>query len=112
LLDLKERKLRVGIAENAFDVWAQGPPKDNVTNIESLFTEVELTLPWRVTFSDRAVWYYSLKTSEQGWENRLDLSKKLTETLSLGLRQEYRRNNPDVRSQDYTLLRLLIGLDF
>jgi hypothetical protein len=42
----------------------------------------------------------------------LELNKKLTETLSVAIRHETRTNNPDVRIQDYTLLRLLVGLDF
>jgi len=46
------------------------------------------------------------------WENRIELNKKLTETLSVAIRHETRRNNPDVRIEDYTLLRLLVGLDF
>jgi hypothetical protein len=40
------------------------------------------------------------------------VAKKLTETLSLGLRHEARYNAPDVRSADYSLLRLFLGFDF
>jgi len=44
--------------------------------------------------------------------NKIELDKKFTETLSIGLRHELRHNNPDVRAADYRLLRLIIGFDF
>jgi hypothetical protein len=47
-----------------------------------------------------------------GWEDRIELNKKLTETLSVALRHEIRRHNPDGSSQDYTRLKFLFGFDF
>jgi hypothetical protein len=42
----------------------------------------------------------------------LELNKKLTETLTAAVRHEVRHNNPDVRVQDYTRLKVLFGFDF
>ena len=75
------------------------------------FEEAEITLPWRMAITQRGVWY-PVANQADGWENRLELNKKLTETLSTSLRHEIRRNNPDGSAQDYTRLKLLFGLDF
>jgi hypothetical protein len=80
--------------------------------VESLFAEFEAKLPWRISLTNRGVWYYSIRTKDEGWENRFEVSKKLTETLTVGVRHETRRNNPDVRAADYERLRMLFGLDF
>ncbi|MBC7365703.1 MAG: DUF481 domain-containing protein [Undibacterium sp.] len=108
-----QRKLRVGLSENLFDVWVMQPVSQHTARTsESVFAEVEWTLPWKLRLTERGVWYYSFANNTDGWENRIELNKKLTETLSVAIRHETRHNNPDVRTQDYTLLRLLIGLDF
>ena len=112
VFDADTRKLRVGVSENLFDTWVTPTPSHVSQNVESVFTEVEAKLPWRIIVTDRAVWYYSITDQTQGWENRFELSKKLTETLTMGLRHEVRHNNPDVRSADYRRLRLLFGFDF
>jgi hypothetical protein len=57
------------------------------------------------------VWYPALRKKD-GWEDRIELAKKLTETLSVSVRHEIRRNNPDGTSQDYTRLKFLFGFDF
>ncbi|HEY0945386.1 MAG TPA: DUF481 domain-containing protein, partial [Opitutaceae bacterium] len=106
------RTLRVGVSENLFDVWVLTTEEHIAQTVESIFFEAELKLPWRVTLRDRGVWYYSFDNQEDGWENRFELEKRLTETLSAGIRYEVRYNNPDVRSQDYKLLRLMVGFDF
>ena len=77
----------------------------------STFGEAEFVLPWRITISERGIWY-PVSNDADGWENRVDLNKKLTETLSTSLRHEIRRNNPDGSAQDYTRLKLMFGLDF
>jgi hypothetical protein len=108
-----QRKLRVGLSENLFDVWVTNPVSQHTAQTsESVFAEVEWTLPWKLRLTERGVSYYSFADNTDGWENRVELNKKLTETLSVAIRHEARHNNPDVRTQDYTLLRLLIGLDF
>jgi hypothetical protein len=113
LFALPKRNLRVGIAENLFDVWQTSEPASHTTsNIESLFVEADWKLPWRMTLSERGVSYYSIATGRDGWENKVELDKKLTETFSVGVRHETRRNAPEVRVQDYTLLKLLMGIDF
>ena len=112
LVDTEARSIRVGVAENLFDTWIL--PTDNHVSqtVESVFAEVEARLPWRIVITDRGVYYYSFANETTGWENRFEISKKLTETLTMGLRHEVRYNNPDVRSEDYRRLRLLFGIDF
>jgi hypothetical protein len=112
LLRRERIKLRTGVAENFFNVWAIGDEAKSYEHTESAFFEAEILLPWRITFTERGVWYYAIKDRTQGWENEFEFSKKLTESLSLGLRHEFRRNNPDSRVQDFERLRLLIGYDF
>jgi hypothetical protein len=112
LLTKPSRKLRLGVSQNLFDTWNTAPQREHSTRgVISSFEEAELTLPWRMTLSQRGVWYPGNDESD-GWENRVELNKKLTETLSTSLRHEIRRNNPDGSSQDYTRLKLLFGLDF
>lgn len=105
-------KIRVGIAENFFNNWDLTTGTEREARVESLFLEADLKLPWRITVSERAVYYYALATGNTGWEHQLEVNKKLTETLSLGLRHESRYNDPDVRTEDYSMLKLLLGLDF
>lgn len=106
------RKVRVGVSENRFDIWNSSPPAEHTTrDVQSFFEEVELTLPWRMSLTQRGVWY-PVRNRRDGWENRIELNKKLTETLSTSLRHEVRRDNPDGSAQDYTRLKLLFGLDF
>ncbi len=108
-----QRKLRTGLSENLFDVWIVAPyTRHSSQTSESIFAEMEWSLPWRLRLTERGVWYPPFRSGSDGWENRLELNKKLTETLSVAIRHETRTNNPDVRIQDYTLLRLLVGLDF
>ena len=114
LLDSENYKIRVGVAENLFDTWVLPmETKAHVSQtVESGFVELEAKLPWRIAVTNRGVWYYSIADQSTGWENRFEISKKLTETLTMGLRHEVRHNNPDVRSADYRRLRLLFGFDF
>lgn len=114
LISTENRKLRAGLSENLFDTWVTPTPiATHISqNVESVFTEVESKLPWRIVLTDRAVYYYSLTNQTEGWENRFEVNKKLTETLTMGLRHEIRHNNPDVRAADYRRLRVLFGFDF
>lgn len=113
LLDAPARKVRAGISENLFNVWNSGPaPSRSARAVESLFEEAELKLPWRMTLTQRGVWYNPFRSGRIGWEDTAELAKKLTETLSVSLRHEIRRNNPDGSSQDYTRLKFLLGIDF
>lgn len=107
-----DRSLRVGLAENLFHLWVDGIGVERSENTESAFTELELKLPWGSRLIDRGVIYYSITSGDTGWENTLELNRKLSRSVSLGLRHEYRRNVPDVRVQDYRNLRLLLGFDF
>lgn len=115
LVATPSRKVRVGVSENLFDVWnttESSGDSHNSRTVESAFLETELKLPWRMSLSQRAVYYYSIASATDGWENRIELSKKFTETLSTSIRHEIRRDNPDGRAPDYTRLKLLFGLDF
>ena len=113
LLNRDDRQLRVGLSENRFDVWITEPTGSHEgTNVESVFVEAEWVLPWRITLTERGVYYFDLASKDDGWENKFQVDKQLTETLSIGLLHELRENSPDVRVSDYRLLKLLIGLDF
>ena len=115
LISKPSRKVRVGVSENLFDVWnttETSTDSHDSRTVESAFLETELKLPWRMSLSQRAVYYYSIASASDGWENRIELSKKFTETLSTSIRHEIRRDNPDGRAPDYTRLKLLFGLDF
>lgn len=112
LIDTPAHKVRAGVAENLFDVWQTNTGEHHGRPIESLFGEWQAKLPWRITLNERAVYYYSLAQNDSGWENRFEINKKLTETLTVGVRHELRYNNPDVRASDYRLLRLMVGFDF
>lgn len=113
LLSTDARKVRLGVSENLFDTWTFGPAATHNSRVaESMFVEAELKLPWRMTMSERAVGYNPFTNQRYAWENRVDLTKKLTETLSVSVRHEIRKNNPDGSAQDYQRLRLLLGLDF
>ncbi|MBL9203198.1 MAG: DUF481 domain-containing protein [Opitutaceae bacterium] len=112
LLGRPGRKLRLGVSQNLFDTWNSAPAPEHVARgVVSSFEEAEVALPWRMTLSQRGVWYPAGDEAD-GWENRIDLNKKLTETLSTSLRHEIRRNNPDGTAPDFTRLKLLFGLDF
>ena len=112
VLNTPGRKLRTGVSQNLFDLWnAQDLAQHNSRGVQSAFEEVEWTLPWRMSLAQRGVWY-PVRSQDDGWENRVELNKKLTETLSTSLRHEIRRNNPDGTAQDFTRLKLLVGLDF
>lgn len=107
------RKLRLGVSENLFDVWTTSPPTTHSSRTaESAFVETELRLPWGLLLTDRGVYYYSVSSQADGWENRVELTKKFTETLSTAIRHELRRGSPDGKAQDYDRLRLMLGLDF
>jgi len=113
LLSDIHRKVRLGVSENLFDVWNTTPGGLHTSRtVESLFLETELKLPWRMTLTERGVYYYSLVSAQDGWENHIELSKKFTETLSTSIRHEIRRYNPDGNTQDYSRLKLLFGIDF
>lgn len=105
-------KARIGLSQNRFDTWNSAVTPDHIAHsVRSLFEEMEISLPWRMTIAQRGVWY-PVPNQTDGWENRFDLNKKLTETLSASLRHEIRRYNPDGSAPDYTRLKLLFGLDF
>jgi len=106
------RKLRAGVSENMFNTWVVNGGDQLSQTVESMFAEFEAKLPWRISLTNRGVWYYSLSDQSDGWENRFEINKKLTETLTIGARHEIRYNNPDVRVSDYQRLRVLFGFDF
>lgn len=106
------RKLRLGVSHNLFDTWTIEPATlHSSRGVPSAFEEIELRLPWQMGFTQRGVWYPAQNQSH-GWENRAELNKKLTETLSTSIRHEIRRDNPDGSAQDFTRMKLLLGLDF
>jgi hypothetical protein len=112
LLTRPTRKVRMGVSQNRFDTWNTAPGAEHTSRrAMSAFEEIDLSLPWRITISQRAVWY-PVPNQIDGWENRIELNKKLTETLSAAIRHEKRQHNPDGTATDYERLKLLLGLDF
>jgi hypothetical protein len=112
LLTTPGRKVRVGVSQNLFDVWNMPPNRNHTFRTrESIFEETELALPWRMRLTQRTVWY-PVGSRRDGWENRVELNKKLTETLSTSVRHEIRRDHPDRNVQDFDRLRLMFALDF
>lgn len=106
-------KLRVGVSENFFYTWDTTPGgTQTARTVESVFLEADFKLPWRMNLLERGAYYLPFSSGEDGWENRIELAKRFTETLSTSLRHEIRRYNPDGKTQDFTRLRLLLGLDF
>jgi hypothetical protein len=106
-------KVRTGVSENLFDNWGLVPDGVHTSSTaESVFLENELKLPWSLLVVQRGIYYYSFATAVDGWENRIELTKKFTKTLSTALRHEVRRGSPDGKAQDYTRLRLMFGVDF
>ncbi|MDI1248375.1 MAG: DUF481 domain-containing protein [Lacunisphaera sp.] len=106
-------KVRTGVSENLFDTWGLVPGGEHTSSTsESAFLENELKLPWSLLLVQRGIYYYSIATATDGWENRIELTKKFTKTLSTALRHEVRRGSPDGKAQDYTRLRLMFGVDF
>jgi len=104
----------VGVAENFVDLWfwALGRRFHISTNMESLFAEIELDLPYAIRITGRGTWYYSLRSGDSGYENQAEISKKLTDTLSIGLRQEMRKNIPGTDVSHFSLWRVFLGMDF
>lgn len=110
--DRTGKKLRVGLAHNFYDVWNTSGNSHRSKNIESAFIEAEFALPWNVKLVERGIRYFSLTGGDSGWESQLEISKKFSENLVLALRHEVRYNQPDIRVDDYSSWRLLLGLDF
>ena len=110
--DRPGKKFRLGFSENLYDVWNFSTNTHTSRNIESLFLEAEFMLPWNVKLTERGIRYFSFRGGHMGWESQLELSKRFSENLVLALRHEVRRKQPDIRVEDYSRWRLLIGLDF
>lgn len=106
------RQLRAGLSENFFNVWVMNRDFEIAERVESIFAEVTWQLPWRVSLTERGVFYFSVENDGVGWENDIEINKKLTTSLSIGLRHEVREGTPDIRVQDYSKLRFTIGYDF
>jgi hypothetical protein len=100
------------VAENLFNVWTIDRGATVSATTESIFAEWEWQLPLQIKVSDRFTWYYSLKSAESGFENQFDLSKQLTEHVRLGFRHEARDEIPNADVSDYTLWRIILGVDF
>lgn len=112
LVTTPTRKLRAGVSNNFFNIWNSAPTPEHSSRMAlSAFEEIELKLPWQMGLTQRGVWY-PVENRRDGWDNRIELNKRLTETLTTSLRHEMRRHNPDGSAQDYDKLKLLFGLDF
>jgi hypothetical protein len=104
--------LRCGLSENFHNVWTIASIDYIDGNTESAFVEAELQFPWEIKLNGRLVRYFSFSGGETGWERMVELTKKLTSTLVLGIHYESRHNIPDLRVQNYSNWRTLLGFDF
>ena len=103
LVATKKNKVSAGVAENLFNYWrVTADPTNSAHTSASVFLEIESKLPWNMLFVQRGSYYYSFATHADGWENRIDLSKKFTKTLNTGIRYEVRQGSPDSTALDYT----------
>jgi len=110
--DRPNKKLRLGLANNVYDVWNTSGNGHTTRNVESVFVEAEFGLPWNLKLTERAIQYFSLTGGNTGSESQFELSKKFSENLVLAIRHEVRDNLPDIHVQNYSAWRLLLGLDF
>jgi hypothetical protein len=110
--DRPNKKLRLGLANNVYDVWNTSGNGHTTRNVESVFVEAEFGLPWNLKLTERAIQYFSLNGGSTGSESQFELSKKFSENLVLAIRHEVRDNLPDIHVQNYSSWRLLLGLDF
>ena len=109
----KTRTVRFGLSENIFDTWNLAPIDGHTSfTSESAFLETEFKLPWRTALVQRGVYYYSVASATDGWEYRIELSKKFSETLVTSVSYEIRRGSPRNGAPDYARLKLLFGFDF
>lgn len=112
LLLKPKSKVRAGASANLFDVWNSAPaPEHDSRAVASMFEETDFSFPWRIKLTQRGV-AYPVPGKSTGWENKIEVNKKLTETLSVAVKHEMRRDSPDGSAQDYSRLKLLLGVDF
>lgn len=110
--DRPGKKLRLGLAENIYDIWNLSSEGHTTRNVESFFIEAEFKLPWNMKLTERGIRYFSIDGGDSGWESQFELSKKFTENLVLAIRNDVRSREKESRLQDYSSWRLLLGLDF
>ncbi len=113
VVDHATRKVRLGLAENRFDLWVVTPAHGHAAAYaESAFLELELQLPHGIRITDRGTWYFSGTEGDFGRENQLEITKKLSDGFILGVRHEVRRDVPASQASNYSLWRVLLGLEF
>ena len=113
VVDHATRKVRLGLAENRFDLWVVTPAYGHAAAYaESAFLELELQLPYGIRITDRGTWYFSGTEGDFGRENQLEITKKLSDGFILGVRHEVRRDVPASQASNYSLWRVLLGLEF
>jgi hypothetical protein len=113
LIKSKKGKLSLGISGNQYDLWTLSSPYFHESKFNpAVFIEAELNLRWGIRLTERGVRYISLNDRSAGWESEFELGKKLTETLTLALHHDVRFNDPDLRVQDNSTWRMLLGFDF
>jgi Protein of unknown function, DUF481 len=112
-----KQAVRAGMAENLFTYRNLSGDKTTFYRAESLFAEADIKLVDRISITERVIYYHSFESGGDGMENQAEISKKLTDSISLSLRYEYRKEigRQDPRQgvvADYSLARLLLGFDF
>ena len=113
VVDHATRKVRLGLAENRFDLWVLTPVYGHASAYaESAFLELELQLPYGIRITDRGTWYFTGGEGKFGRENQLEIAKQLGDGFLLGVRHEVRKDVPASQASNYSLWRILLGLEF
>jgi hypothetical protein len=112
LVDRDDQKLRIGVAETFFDAWVTAHHSHLNTYLESAFIEAEYKLPRDCSLKERGVLFYSFKDGTSGWENTLEINRRITPSITIGLQHQNQRNPSKLNAQEYQRLRLLLGYEF
>jgi hypothetical protein len=107
-----DRVVRLGATANLYQIAFYNLDADLAIHGGALFGEAEWLLPFSIRLRNLLQFVHYPRFDQSGVTNELELTKKLTDSLSLSLRHEYRHVTPDPRIESYRRLRLLIGYDF
>ncbi|MCU0792549.1 MAG: DUF481 domain-containing protein [Opitutaceae bacterium] len=108
----EDRVVRLGATANLCQIAFYDLDAELDIHGGALFCEAEWLLPASIRLRDLLQFVHYPRFDQSGVTNELELTKKLTDSLSLSLRHKYRRVVPDPRIESYRRLRLLLGYAF
>jgi hypothetical protein len=112
LVNRPGRELRVGFSAQLYQIEFYGLDESLHVAGPVIFLEADWDLPWATHLRNRTQAVHYPRFDQSGFVNELELTKKVTESLSLSVRHEYRQVSPDPRLESYRRLRLLLGYSF